>query len=401
MAGAMDDWEDWKNVLSDVDVPTAELIVRLQLEDIGALAPAVNDQDHNQDQEDQASSSLAQTERTNTTLAHKLFTGELEKCQRDLSVRKISEPLENIENARQQALEDAAFGWHFDDYENAVEQAQGKPVTCTSCGDNRRENKTVKAPCDHIYCDDCLRTLYRASMVDETLFPPRCCRQEFDWDIIHNHLTDELGNAFQTKRIELQTKNRTYCHVSRCSAFINPADYVDNNAPCPNGCVDTCVACKQATHAGACPTNEELAAFLAAAGLHGWQRCFDCNRVVELRTGCNHMTCVCRAEFCYVCGLRWKTCACPQWHEERLTERAEAVVDNGNDPDGLYQDREAQVRQAAQHLRENHECEHDRWTRQYTGSLQCEECHRYQQQFVDECRQCNLRACYRCRTNRL
>jgi hypothetical protein len=37
--------------------------------------------------------------------------------------------------------------------------------------------------------------------------------------------------------------------------------------------------------------------------------------------------CKCRAEFCYLCGLGWKTFSCERWNEQRLVERAQEVVD--------------------------------------------------------------------------
>jgi len=43
----------------------------------------------------------------------------------------------------------------------------------------------------------------------------------------------------------------------------------------------------------------------------GWQTCYNCKAVVELKEGCNHMTCRCNAQFCMVCALPWKTCNCP------------------------------------------------------------------------------------------
>ncbi len=44
--------------------------------------------------------------------------------------------------------------------------------------------------------------------------------------------------------------------------------------------------------------------------------------MVALDHGCNHMTCRCHAEFCYVCSIKWKNCSCPRWDEERLIEAA-------------------------------------------------------------------------------
>lgn len=35
----------------------------------------------------------------------------------------------------------------------------------------------------------------------------------------------------------------------------------------------------------------------------------------------------CRAEFCYLYGLRWKTCGCELWAEDRLVIRVREVVD--------------------------------------------------------------------------
>ena len=40
--------------------------------------------------------------------------------------------------------------------------------------------------------------------------------------------------------------------------------------------------------------------------------------MVELTEGCNHMTCRCTAEFCIVCGLKWKTCDCPWFNYEQI-----------------------------------------------------------------------------------
>lgn len=40
--------------------------------------------------------------------------------------------------------------------------------------------------------------------------------------------------------------------------------------------------------------------------------CPRCNVIVELESGCNHITCRCKHEFCYVCGLDWPKPANPE-----------------------------------------------------------------------------------------
>ena len=209
--------------------------------------------------------------------------------------------------------------------------------------------------------------------------------------------------------------------------------------------------------------------------------------------------CRCGAQFCYSCGERWKSCACPLWDEPRLLRRANQIVDRAaaapplppppapidlnniddvepqpedniqepedlqhiaaapdtpqrlrgrlinriaagpadNDDDGNVAGvaspragspnpavaaeqnlrtrspspfsgvaraetgaRADLVARMMQDLLENHECEHRRWN--YIGGRhQCEECFHTLPLYIFECRQCRLRACWRCRRHRL
>ncbi len=126
--------------------------------------------------------------------------------------------------------------------------------------------------------------------VDESLFPPRCCRQPFPWELVRDKLSEELQTAFPIKRIELETQNRTYCYVATCSAFIKPDDYDKDKTTCPKCQSITCVKCKRKSHDGVCGEDGETEELLATARQNGWQRCSGCRRMVELNIGCNHMT---------------------------------------------------------------------------------------------------------------
>jgi hypothetical protein len=67
------------------------------------------------------------------------------------------------------------------------------------------------------------------------------------------------------------------------------------------------------SHAGPCSKEPDEATqqMLHLASEQGWQMCQECGRVVDLIPGgCNHMTCSCGYQFCYVCGERWRTCQC-------------------------------------------------------------------------------------------
>lgn len=56
----------------------------------------------------------------------------------------------------------------------------------------------------------------------------------------------------------------------------------------------------------------------------GWRRCHGCRAYVEHRDACQHMTCRCGAEFCYVCGARWPSCACTMDQLAAVKRSAEA-----------------------------------------------------------------------------
>lgn len=80
-----------------------------------------------------------------------------------------------------------------------------------------------------------------------------------------------------------------------------------------------CVICNNKMHvARECPKDPATRIFVEAAKKEGWQRCFNCSAMVELKEGCNHMTCRCMAEFCMICGNKWKTCDCPWFNYEAV-----------------------------------------------------------------------------------
>lgn len=133
-------------------------------------------------------------------------------------------------------------------------------------------------------------TFFIACLTDETLFPPRCCRQLIPLDSVRGFISDDLAASFQRRQAELTTTDRTYCSSSTCSTFI-PQDLIQGDrASCPDCSAVTCAICKFAEHPGDCPQDSALQELQTAAQANGWRRCFSCRRFVELVVGCNHMT---------------------------------------------------------------------------------------------------------------
>ncbi|KAF8603831.1 hypothetical protein BDV93DRAFT_441617 [Ceratobasidium sp. AG-I] len=284
-------------------------------------------------------------------------------------------------------------------------------VNCVICND--RTTQAYQAPCGCFYDRECLTELFQRATVDESLFPPRCCTQQISFQVVRAIFSPQLVRAFEQKAEEFGTTNRLYCHSPACSAFLGPAvanERLKTNKQCTSCYRATCSFCKSPGHASyvPCPTDAGAQQVLALGREEGWQSCPSCHHMVELDTGCYHMTCRCRHEFCYICAEQWKNCTCPQWDEDRLVTQAErrvvreqGVLPRAAQPVQIAV-RQAEVRRVADDLRENHECAHHRFgfARQ-GGSGNCESCGNWLRDFLLRCRGCSIQVCVRCRRNRL
>ena len=161
---------------------------------------------------------------------------------------------------------------------------------CEACGDTKPFYEIISGPCGHEYCRECIIALFESCMSDESLFPPRCCRQVIPVAIAAVFMSRDLRERFAEKAIEYNTENRVYCSNGSCSKFIQPDNIRDAAAICSSCRAQTCIHCKTASHPGDCEHDPALAQLLTLANAEGWQRCFRCGRIVDLDVGCNHMT---------------------------------------------------------------------------------------------------------------
>ncbi|KAI8995299.1 hypothetical protein BD414DRAFT_410253 [Trametes punicea] len=282
----------------------------------------------------------------------------------------------------------------------AVSRHRGE--SCVICRDPI-EDPIVRAPCGDTYDVGCLVDLYRAATVDESLFPPACCRQPFNFDEVRVHLDEKLIKLVEKKTIEFGTKNRVYCYRPTCSTFLGAATTFARKLLCTTCWAYTCGHCKGAGHDSLAPcASAEDEAVVALAEQAGWRRCPGCGHLVELSFGCYHMTCRCRHQFCYLCTSPWKSCSCVQWDENRLLVVAEDRVHRqGVRPPargGNAVEYQQRVAREAERLREDHNCVH-RWRYVVTAG-NCEGCGHFLRLFLFQCRGCHMWVCARCRRNR-
>ena len=176
---------------------------------------------------------------------------------------------------------------------------------CTSCFDDIPNKKAVLLSCRHRYCSGCFSQLVGTAVRTESTFPPKCCLQEIPRKTMLAHLPSKDIAHFDEKALEyaVTVGNRYYCASPECAKWIDVrrARGFDGSLECPHCKFTVCTMCRGAAHATDedCPNDFGLDATLQQAERAGWQRCYNCRAVVELNTGCRHITCKCRAEFWY------------------------------------------------------------------------------------------------------
>jgi hypothetical protein len=109
------------------------------------------------------------------------------------------------------------------------------------------------AECKHEDCRDCLGTVVQNALVDEAMFPPRCCKQPFTTDSMRPFLTPELISDYGEKKIEFEIEDRTYCSNLSSSTFLYLENILHSEGVCPNCFTATCILCKAPEHNGIAP----------------------------------------------------------------------------------------------------------------------------------------------------
>ncbi|KAH7317875.1 hypothetical protein BKA65DRAFT_410598, partial [Rhexocercosporidium sp. MPI-PUGE-AT-0058] len=212
-----------------------------------------------------------------------------------------------------------------------------KLVECLTClSDDVPRSKSAKLKCGHRMCHSCLKRIFRLSVNDPQHMPPKCCTADhIPLKHVEKLFDINFKKNWNRKFQEFSTKNRIYCPARRCGEWIKPGNMHKEDGrkygKCGRCKTKVCCLCNGKWHGTKdCPKDEETNRLLETAKQAGWQRCYNCRTMVELKEGCNHMTWHvfllpstrnrCTAEFCMICGLKWKSCNCPWFNYDAVEE---------------------------------------------------------------------------------
>ncbi|KAJ0168118.1 putative E3 ubiquitin-protein ligase ARI9 [Colletotrichum tanaceti] len=186
-------------------------------------------------------------------------------------------------------------------------------IECVSCLDDFNSKDMVRVTC-HSYCRECFERLITTAVQNEQQWPPKCCLNDIPFRTILRYVPKDLGRTYKDRAAEwkIPVSQRIYCNQPDCGLWVRP-DHV-NQGLCIARCSNahwTCTTCRGPQHENSdCPQDRDLALTKALAADEGWQHCSKCQALVEHREACQHMTCRCGYEFCYVCNQKWRTCTC-------------------------------------------------------------------------------------------
>ncbi|KIY48804.1 hypothetical protein FISHEDRAFT_42569 [Fistulina hepatica ATCC 64428] len=195
-------------------------------------------------------------------------------------------------------------------------------LTCISCRETLTEaSPSVRGLCGHLWCGDCVRRHIVASFGDKTLLPLRCDNQPLPMSNILKLLDPHLRTKYQkvAEECAVPAPYRLYCSRRSCLQYLGAIGDRQADVTCPACSQRVCPRCKCDAHPGySCGEEEGERLFHELVEQRRWQTCPSCHATVQLTHGCYHMTCRCSAQFCYLCGQRWKLCNCPNSDERHL-----------------------------------------------------------------------------------
>eukprot|EP00475_Leptophrys_vorax_P029251 TRINITY_DN4274_c0_g1_i2.p1 TRINITY_DN4274_c0_g1~~TRINITY_DN4274_c0_g1_i2.p1 ORF type:complete len:245 (-),score=45.78 TRINITY_DN4274_c0_g1_i2:87-731(-) len=98
-------------------------------------------------------------------------------------------------------------------------------------------------------------------------------------------------------------KNATWCPGDKCGGVIYRSGALMRKATCEKCGIQICFDCKKPYHGPLTSCTKDVdEAFDSWAKEQFMKRCPACSRFIIKLDGCNHMTCSCGYEFCWVCG---------------------------------------------------------------------------------------------------
>lgn len=186
--------------------------------------------------------------------------------------------------------------------------------TCLICYEERDAYLIFSVhDCIHRYCYSCTKRCVEANLLLTEV--PKCpdgdCDSKLNVDSISKLLTPKLAEILKqrVKEASIPVAERIYCPNKKCSALMSKSEVLEYSQRLPAKkeisagarlCIacnsSFCINCRVPWHPNmSCsqfpgPSSEE-SKLKSLAAIYLWRQCTNCNHMIELSSGCCHMTC--------------------------------------------------------------------------------------------------------------
>ncbi|KAJ5616772.1 hypothetical protein N7537_001886 [Penicillium hordei] len=186
-----------------------------------------------------------------------------------------------------------------DDIAETSEEETETRHACTSCTEEYPLSNIFQTECAHNYCREFILRLSENSPTNESLYPPRCCRQPIRAPTaVEDMIGIEMTKRSKERKTETSASERTYRSNKTCARYIPPHNIRRGVGICQFCTARTCAGCKKQGHRGDCnyeDTNKQRIARDDAkannerandvlleelAKKKKWQRCPNCSRMI-------------------------------------------------------------------------------------------------------------------------
>lgn len=210
------------------------------------------------------------------------------------------------------------------------EAGQSSASFCDICMDTKPAGEMFinSGTCAHSFCKECI-SKYIAAKTQENIAMVKCpdvkCKGVIGPELCHSILPKEVLERWENALCEslILGSQKYYCPFKDCQAMlVDDGEEVVTVSECPNCRRLFCAQCKVVWHSGMdCREFRSLnkdvreredIMFTELAKKKKWRRCPCCKFYVEKKEGCLHIVCRCGFEFCYGCGLSYRSAhKCP------------------------------------------------------------------------------------------
>eukprot|EP00475_Leptophrys_vorax_P044990 TRINITY_DN9212_c0_g1_i1.p1 TRINITY_DN9212_c0_g1~~TRINITY_DN9212_c0_g1_i1.p1 ORF type:complete len:311 (+),score=63.09 TRINITY_DN9212_c0_g1_i1:223-1155(+) len=187
----------------------------------------------------------------------------------------------------------------------------GNGMVCQICFCEYEEKEIEVLECSHFFCKECIANWIKVQVTDgkvaqkHIICPNVDCKKPMSSAVIEARADAEVWEKYKRFTFAMEVdrdKNAAWCPNDNCGGVIYRTAPL-RKAICEKCNFQICWDCKKQYHGPLTSCTKDVdEAFDSWAKQQFMKRCPACSKFIIKLDGCNHMTCSCGYEFCWICG---------------------------------------------------------------------------------------------------